>query len=218
MDNVQDYVASRQIDELANEMHDKDYRDQYVESFSRQLLARQMRGFRGDKTQAEYGATIDKSQTQVARFEDPTYGWQTRTVFEIARKQNVAAIVCFVDFETFLRFEKSMSEAILVPSPYDANEIESAVKMGLAMTNPGTHALHSVPPTEAGEAIPRVIQPNKQSLLNESYLHIGNESVATLYVARGLQEQPGPAEIHALARNSLQSSASANDKQQGYAI
>lgn len=101
------------------EFDDKDYRDQYVESFSRQLIARQMRGFRGDDSQADYGEKIGKSQTQVARFEDPTYGWQTRTVFEIARKQNVAAIICFVDYQTFLRFEREASEDLLTPKPYD---------------------------------------------------------------------------------------------------
>jgi hypothetical protein len=119
MDSEPGHVGSRPLEYLIQEMRDKDYRDQYVESFNRQLLARQMRGFRGDQSQAEYGITIDKSQTQVARYEDPTYGWQTRTVFEIARKQNVAAIVCLVDFETFLRFETATSESLLTPQQYN---------------------------------------------------------------------------------------------------
>lgn len=119
MEDAPPPASFRPLVELATEMRDKEYRDQYVESFSRQLLARQMRGFRGEKTQADYGKEIDKNQTQVARFEDPTYGWQTRTVFEIARRQNVAALICFVDFETFLRFEKVVSEDILTPKPYD---------------------------------------------------------------------------------------------------
>jgi hypothetical protein len=117
MDTEQDRVAS--LEALVSEMRDKEYRDQYVEAFNRQLLARQMRSLRGDRSQAEYGAALDKSQTQIARFEDPTYGWQTRTVFEIGRKENVAAIVCFVDFETFLQFEGSMSERMLTPHRYD---------------------------------------------------------------------------------------------------
>ena len=117
MDTEQDRVASREA--LISEMRDKEYRDQYVESFNRQLLARQMRGLRGDRSQAEYGATLDKSQTQIARFEDPTYGWQNRTVFETARREDVAAIVCLVDFETFLQFEGSMSEHMLTPHRYD---------------------------------------------------------------------------------------------------
>jgi hypothetical protein len=127
MDNVQDHAASRPLESLADQMHDKEYRDQYVESFNRQLVARQMRGFRGDMTQTEYAPTIDKTQTQVARFEDPTYGWQTRTVFEIARKQNVAAIICFVDFETFLRFEGNMSEDMVAPRPYDKAAVDAFV-------------------------------------------------------------------------------------------
>src|SRR5580658_3874309 len=128
MNDAHDPVDSRHPDRMPPEFDDKDYRNQYVESFSRQLLARQMRGFRGDATQAEYGATIEKSQTQVARFEDPTYGWQTRTVFEVARRQNVAAIVCLVDFETFLRFEAEMSEDLLTPQPYDTAKISTAIR------------------------------------------------------------------------------------------
>lgn len=127
MDGGHPIAISEDLLALMEEMRDKDYRDQYIESFSRQMTARQMRGFRGGRTQEEFGEVLDKSQTQVARFEDPTYGWQTRTVFEVARKMNVAALVCFLSVEDFLWFQEKMSERLLAPKSYSAATVEAAL-------------------------------------------------------------------------------------------
>src|ERR1700679_2342087 len=114
MDDKQGDVDFRKQERLAEEFRDKDFRDMYVEAYSRQLLARKMREFRGDQSQSDYGDTIDKTQTVVSRLEDPSYtGWSARTLFEIARKRNVAAVMCFMDFPTFLRYSEDMSEAKL---------------------------------------------------------------------------------------------------------
>jgi hypothetical protein len=96
---------------MASQMRDKQYRDHYVENFSRQLLAEQMRQFRGDLTQAAFGKLLNRTQSQIARFEDPRSGWQTRTVFDMARSQNMAAITCFIDFETFFRIKQIIRPA-----------------------------------------------------------------------------------------------------------
>jgi hypothetical protein len=124
MEDEQGTASFQDMQNLIHAMGDKDYRAAFVEQFNHQLLARQMRGFRGSQSQVEYGEKIGKSQTQIARFEDPLYGWQMRTAFEIARKEDVAVIMCFVDHETFLRFEQ-VSKDLLTPEPFDADRLNA---------------------------------------------------------------------------------------------
>src|SRR6266404_2487325 len=103
MDDEPQSVDSPRSARLAEKMHSKAYRDAYVASHTRQFLARQMREFRGERSQTEFGKFIEKQQTVVSRLEDPNYGnWNLRTLFEVAKWLNVAVLVRFVDFPTFL--------------------------------------------------------------------------------------------------------------------
>lgn len=121
-----DHVDSQRLRNLAAKMHDKGYRDAYVETHTRQVLARQMREFRRDMSQIEFASAIDKKQTVVSRLEDPSYtGWTLRTIFEIARKLNVAAFVRFMNFQTFLKYSGDMSEEALRPQPYDMRVVDA---------------------------------------------------------------------------------------------
>ena len=74
MDDERDLVDSHRFLSLAEKFHDKRYRDGYVAAHTRGVLARQMRNFRGERSQAEYGAIIGKRQTVVSRLESPAYG------------------------------------------------------------------------------------------------------------------------------------------------
>ena len=120
MSDAQSRANSHRVARLAQDMHDERSRHGYVEGHSRHFLARQMRGFRGDRTQAEFGGLIDKRQTVVSRLEDGNYrGWTLGTMFEIARKLGVAVFVRFVDFQTFLKYSDDMSDEAIHPRPYD---------------------------------------------------------------------------------------------------
>ena len=55
MDGEHDLVASHRFLSLADKFHDKRYRDGYVAAHTRGVLARQMRNFRGELTQGEFG-------------------------------------------------------------------------------------------------------------------------------------------------------------------
>jgi len=116
---------SHRLVRLAEKMHDKEYRDGYVAAHTRQVLAKQMREFRGDKSQTDFADEIDKRQTIVSRLENPNYsGWSLNTLFEIASKLNVAVFVRFVDFPTFLKYSGDQSEAALHPAPYDGQQVD----------------------------------------------------------------------------------------------
>jgi hypothetical protein len=109
-------------------MADGAYRSRYVEAHTRQVLAKQMREFRGEMSQAEFREKIGKSQTVVSRLENPNYhGWTTATLFEVAGKLDVAVLIRFVDFPTFLKYTDDMSEAALHPAPYSTKAIDSLV-------------------------------------------------------------------------------------------
>jgi hypothetical protein len=113
-------AASRRLASLAEKFHDKQYRDSYVASHNRGVLAQQMRNFRGDQSQADYAEKLGRQKTVVGRLENPSYaGWSLRTMLEVARKENVAVLVRFVDFPTFMEFTGDLSENALRPAMYN---------------------------------------------------------------------------------------------------
>jgi hypothetical protein len=125
MDGERDLVASHRLLSLAEKFHDKRYRDGYVAAHTRGVLARQMRNFRGQLSQADFAAKIGKQKTVVGRLESPAYGgWSLRTMLEIAGQEDVAVLVRFVDFSTFLGFTDDMSDESLHPHAYDQTEID----------------------------------------------------------------------------------------------
>lgn len=112
-------VNSHRISRLAGKLSDEAYRNRYVESHTRQILAKQMREFRGAMSQSEFARKIGKSQQVVSRLENPNYhGWTIATLFEVAAKLGVAAFVRFVDFPTFLKYTNDMSNSALHPAEY----------------------------------------------------------------------------------------------------
>jgi len=111
---------SHRIPSLIEKFRNRRYRHSYVVSHTRRFLARQMRKFRGDKSQTEFGELIGKQQTVVSRLEDSAYGkWALQTLFDVADKLDVAVIVRFVDHAAFLRFTDNMSDEATIPGPYD---------------------------------------------------------------------------------------------------
>jgi transcriptional regulator with XRE-family HTH domain len=122
-------VVSHRITRLIDKMRDKNYRDGYVAAHSREVLAKQMREFRGEMSQTEFAEKIGKKQTVVSRLENPSYvGWSLSTMFEIANRLDVAVFVRFVDFPTFLKLSEDMSADALHPHPYGGSQMDDLVK------------------------------------------------------------------------------------------
>jgi hypothetical protein len=126
MDGERGHADSRRLSDLTEKFNDKRYRDGYVAAHTRSVLARQMRNFRNDHSQADFGSEIGKRQTVVSRLESAAYGgWSLRTMLEIARKLNVAVFCRFVDFPTFLKLSDDLSGRALRPAPYEEAEINA---------------------------------------------------------------------------------------------
>jgi hypothetical protein len=116
---------SSRTSQLALMMGEPDYRHSYVFTHTRHFLSRQMRAFRGQQSQVDFGKILDKPQSVVSRLEDPNYGkWTLQTLFDIARKLDVAIIVRFVDFSTFTEFTSNMDETAASPKKYDQAEMD----------------------------------------------------------------------------------------------
>jgi len=126
MDEEPRAAGSPRSASLAAKMHSKAYRDAYVASHTRQFLARQIRVFRGGRSQMQFGEMIGKRQTVVSRLEDPNYGkWTLQTLLDVARKLDVAVVVRFVDFPTFVELTNDMSDNAARPRAYDQSQIEA---------------------------------------------------------------------------------------------
>jgi hypothetical protein len=121
-----DHVVSHRVERLAPKLADKSYRDGYVSTQLRIWLADQVRALRGDMTQAEFGKLIGKPQTVVSRLEDPDYGRLTiETLLEVASKLDIALLVRFVDYSTFLLATNDLSDNALRPMPYSQAAIDA---------------------------------------------------------------------------------------------
>jgi hypothetical protein len=124
MDGELDLSDSRLLT-LVVKFRDKQYRDGYVAAHTRGVLARQMRNFRGNLSQADFAEEIGKQKTMIARLENSAYGgWSLRTMLEIARNRGVAIFCRFVDFPTFLKLTNDFSDEALYPVSYDQSAID----------------------------------------------------------------------------------------------
>jgi hypothetical protein len=132
MDGGHPLAISQRLRNLVERFRDKAYRDSYIAGYTRRFLARQMRKFRGDTSQEEFGDLIGKQQTVVSRLEDPNYGkWTLQTLFDVAAKLNLAVLIRFVDVPTFLKYtEESASEDAFRPLSYDetTEQIDALLK------------------------------------------------------------------------------------------
>jgi hypothetical protein len=125
-----------------------------------------MREFRGDMSQTEFGALIDKQQTVVSRLEDPNYGkWTLQTLFDVARKRDVAVFVRFVDFPTFLRLSRDMGAAAVHPAPYNQDAIDQIVRDEEVIEQRGALAA-AMPQEQKPGSLALSVQPPPQSALS----------------------------------------------------
>ena len=123
-----DHVFSRRSRKLARKFAKRKYRDAYMAQHLRSFLADQIRAIRGERSQKEFGRLIEKPQNVVSRIEDENYGkLSLQTLIGIANKLDVALIVQFVDYPTFLEFGGNPSARNLTPAPYNNKQMEEFI-------------------------------------------------------------------------------------------
>jgi hypothetical protein len=123
---VPEDADSHRFVQLAPKLADKAYRDGYVATHLRTWLADQVRALRGSMSQKEFGKLIGKHRTVVSRLENPDNGKLTiETLLNVASKLDIALVVRFVDYPTFLAATNDFSEAALHPAHYDQLAIDA---------------------------------------------------------------------------------------------
>lgn len=116
-------VLSLRISELASELADPDFRTSYSAAMLKMFLADQIRALRGDRSQTEFGQTIDKPQSVVSRLENEAYGRVTvQTLIDIASKMDIALLIRFVEWPTFLQATADFRNRG-APRPYQSKAI-----------------------------------------------------------------------------------------------
>jgi hypothetical protein len=186
MDGELDLAGSRLLT-LAEKFRDKQYRDAYVAAHTRGVLARQMRNFRGDLSQADFAEEISKQKTMVARLENSAYGgWSLRTMLEIARNRDVAIFCRFVDFPTFLKLTNDFSDEALYPAPYDQSAIDQlADREEFGEQEQGLKALFSPPvdapsPSKALDGMQGNNAPRVRTANDDDAAHMRNSVLSAL--------------------------------------
>jgi transcriptional regulator with XRE-family HTH domain len=90
------------------------------------FLSDQIRTLRGTLTQREFGDKIGKPQSVISRLEKQLDRHVSiQTLIDIAVRLDIAVIIRFVDFPTFLRYTEDYSEKALAPFPYDQAAIDT---------------------------------------------------------------------------------------------
>ena len=114
------------IGNLARDLRDEEFRNGYMARQVKAFLATQIRSLRGEQTQSEFGEEIGKPQSVVSRLENQAARGMVniQTLIDIAQAKQIAVIIRFVDFETFLKFTNDYSERALVPHSYSQEAID----------------------------------------------------------------------------------------------
>lgn len=105
---------------MKKDLHNKDYRDAFVEESVKTGVAFQTRALRLSESwsQKELGKKAGKPQNVISRIEDPDYGnFTIRTLLDLASAFDVALLVKFVSFGQLMQQLKDVSpEALAVPN------------------------------------------------------------------------------------------------------
>ncbi len=107
----------------------KEYREAYVRETIWQGIAHQIRVMRESRnmTQRELAAVTGKSQSNIARIEDPDYGKCTlKTLMEVADAFDVWLTVEFVPFSEGLKRSSDKSVEKLNAKSFEADNIDAA--------------------------------------------------------------------------------------------
>ena len=107
---------------LLSELNDKEFRDAYVVEHVKTGLAYQIRALRQSRgwSQDEFAQRSRKTQSGVARLEDPEYGkFSLTTLLSLASAFDVALLVRFVRFSELLQRTRDLSPTELNVASFD---------------------------------------------------------------------------------------------------
>ncbi len=106
--------------QLLKALENRKFRHSYMARQLKAFLAQQIRSLRGEMRQSEFGEKIGKPQSVISRLEKQMDKQvSVQTLIDIASSLDIAVVIRFVDFPTFLQQTGDFSESALSPAPYD---------------------------------------------------------------------------------------------------
>jgi transcriptional regulator with XRE-family HTH domain len=131
-DDEQKTVSSRRMERtrrLSKALGRRGFRHGYMSRQLKAFLAQQIRELRGGERQQDFGKRIGKPQSVISRLEKQLdRNISIQTLIDIAEKLDIAIIIRFVDFPTFLTYTEDYSDEALAPSQYDQSAIDALVR------------------------------------------------------------------------------------------
>lgn len=116
---------SHRYQRLAKKLRSRVYRTSYLASHTKLFLANQIAALRGSLSQEEFGEKLEKPQSVISRLQNPKYGKYTlQTLLDVATKLDIALIVRFVDYPTFLRFTSDFSDNAVRPAAFSPEQVD----------------------------------------------------------------------------------------------
>ena len=120
-----DALGSGVVSQSINGLDSREFRASYMAPGLRAYLADQIRALRGNRSQREFGRLIGKPQSVVSRLENEDYGKLTlQTLLDIA------LVVRFAEFPTFLRKVAETSPDVMAPAAYSDGSAEGIARLG----------------------------------------------------------------------------------------
>ena len=111
---------------LVRKLSRKAYRNEYVASHVRTWIALQVRRLRESRnwSQEDLGDRTNKPQSNISRIEDPDYGkLSLQTLFDLATAFDVALVVKFVDYRSFLVQSRNLGPGAMSVDSFSATAI-----------------------------------------------------------------------------------------------
>lgn len=113
-------------EKLVGKLSKKQYRDAYVADHVKRWIALQIRTLRESRNwpQQELGDQMGTPQSNISRIEDPDYGQMSlQTLFDLASAFDVALVVKFVDYRSFLVQSRNLSPEAMAADSFSSAAI-----------------------------------------------------------------------------------------------
>jgi transcriptional regulator with XRE-family HTH domain len=120
-------ISGTWSDALVGKLSNKAYRIAYVREHVKTWITYQIRALREQRgwLQGKLAREMDKPQSVVSRIEDPDYGKLTlQTLFEVAAAFDVALIVKFVDYRSFLGQTRNVGRDEMQVASFNATALK----------------------------------------------------------------------------------------------
>lgn len=123
-------MTLKKMKHLAQRFINKEFRQSYMESETKQFVASQIRYMRGEASQKVFAKKLGTTQSVISRLENSEYGKVSlTTLLNIAMKLDIALIVRFVDYCNFINMTNDLSESALRPKAFDKNDFITGMEL-----------------------------------------------------------------------------------------